>query len=217
MRAAAERVVFVMVAFALPSLNPNLLAAAETRKAHLAEGKIQAQYDALLVQRFTAGDNEAFAEIVARYREKMFAIAFERLRDRSDAEEIAADTFIRAHRGLANFRGESSLSTWLHRITVNLALNRYWHCFRRRRHLMQSMDMPLNESGPATFADRVATSAAGPEREAMTREFSDLLEVCAARLNPDQKEILRLRNHLNASYEQISATLGIRVGTVKSR
>src|SRR5438270_9357319 len=139
MCAAAERVLWLMVALAASPLRSKLLLEAETRRAHLAEGKLQAQYDAGLVKRFTAGDSEAFAEIVARYRDKMFAVAFDRLRNRGDAEEIAADTFIRAHRGLAQFRGESSLSTWLHRIAVNLALNRYWHRFRRRGHLMQSM------------------------------------------------------------------------------
>src|SRR4051812_9003080 len=85
-----------------------------------------AQLDATLVCRFNAGDAAAFTEIVTRHRAKAFAIAFARLGSYSDAEEITQDTFIRAHRALPGFRGESSLSTWLHRIAVNLSLNRYW-------------------------------------------------------------------------------------------
>ena len=103
----------------------------------------EAAHDALLVQRFNAGDDRAFVEIMERYREKMFAIAFAHLRNRTDAEEIAQDTFIWAHRALGRFRGDSSLATWLHRITVNLTRNRYWYFFRRRRHRTLSPDCPL--------------------------------------------------------------------------
>src|SRR5688500_20186349 len=68
-------------------------------------------FDATLVRRFNAGDDKAFVEIVTRHRAKMYTIAFSVLRNHSDAEEIAQDTFIRAHRGLTNFRGDSSLAT----------------------------------------------------------------------------------------------------------
>lgn len=95
----------------------------------------EAATDRLLVQRFNGGDGAAFDDIVERYREKLQALAARFLRNNADAEEIAQDTLIRAYRGLARFRGESSLATWLHRIAVNLARNRYWHSFRRRKHL----------------------------------------------------------------------------------
>src|ERR1044071_139270 len=71
----------------------------------------EALHDAALVRRFNEdGDDSAFVEITMRYREKMYAVAFALLKNRADAEEIAQDTFIRAHRGLANFRGESALA-----------------------------------------------------------------------------------------------------------
>src|SRR3569833_1324381 len=75
----------------------------------------QAAHDAELVRRFNElGDESAFAEIVTTYRDKMRTVAFNILRNADDAEEIAQDTFVRAHRGLKNFRGDSSLATWLH-------------------------------------------------------------------------------------------------------
>src|SRR5882762_8017626 len=69
----------------------------------------EAAYDATLVERFKAGDEDAFAEIAHRYRTKLYLAALGFLRSRSDAEEMAQDALIRAHRGLANFRGDSSL------------------------------------------------------------------------------------------------------------
>src|SRR5512133_607976 len=103
------------------------------RAARAAASRQEADHDAELVRRFNAGDEAAFVEIMNRYREKIFSVALALLRNRADAEEIAQDTFIRAHRGLSRFRGDSSLATWLHRIAVNLARNRYWYFFRHRR------------------------------------------------------------------------------------
>jgi RNA polymerase sigma-70 factor, ECF subfamily len=176
-----------------------------------------ATVDAALVGRFKSGDESAFVEIVTRYRQKIFSIAFGVIRNRADAEEIAQDTFIRAHRGLAKFRGESSLATWLHRVTVNLARNRYWYFFRRRRHATLSLQYPLSENGTETFADLMPTSEPQPSREAMTQEFTLLVTACMEKLPEAQREILEQRNVLNHSYDEIADALGIRVGTVKSR
>jgi RNA polymerase sigma-70 factor, ECF subfamily len=179
--------------------------------------ELEAKHDAVLVSRFRGGDDEAFAEIVARYQEKTFAVAFARLHNHADAEEITQDTFIRAHRALGTFRGESSLATWLHRIAVNLSLNRYWYFFRRRRHLTQSLDSPLRDDGTATVADYIASEAPSPVGDAMTHEFTQLVATCMTRLSPGQREILRLRTVLDRSYEEIAISLGLNIGTVKSR
>ena len=176
-----------------------------------------ALHDEMLVRRFNAGDDKAYIEIVTRHRSKMYSVAFSLLRNHSDAEEIAQDTFIRAHRGLADFRGDSSLATWLYRITVNLARNRYWYFFRRRRHLTQSLDRPLGEGNSATFIDVVSSGAPSPARELALREFSALIAQCMAQLAPAYREILSQRNALNCSYDEIATALGINVGTVKSR
>jgi RNA polymerase sigma-70 factor (ECF subfamily) len=183
----------------------------------LSAGQSDAQYDAVLVRRFNAGEAAAFDEIVARHRKKMLAVAFDRLRNHADAEEIAQETFVRAFHALPRFRGESSLATWLHRIANNLALNRYWYSFRRRQHVTQSLDRARSEDNPATLADVIASEAPSPVDDAMNREFSELVEDCVCRLGPDHREILRLRNGLNYSYDQIALALGLNIGTVKSR
>src|SRR5476651_573371 len=109
----------------LPSSTAARLAA--ERAARAAVSREEAAYDAVLVRRFLAGDEAAFSEIITRYHGKMFHVALSLLRNRGDAEEIAQDTFIRAHRALAQFRGETSLAAWLYRITANLSHNRYWY------------------------------------------------------------------------------------------
>jgi RNA polymerase sigma-70 factor (ECF subfamily) len=177
----------------------------------------EAVYDAGLVQRFNDGDEAAFVEIMQRYRGKIYGLTLSMLRNSADAEEITQDTFIRAHRGLARFRGDSSLSTWLYRIALNLSRNRYWYFFRRRRQDSVSLERELSDDSTATFSDLIASDTHDPLQETVTSEFSDLISRCMDRLDAKHREILNMRNVLNLSYEDIARTLSINVGTVKSR
>ncbi|MGA3007072.1 MAG: RNA polymerase sigma factor [Opitutaceae bacterium] len=179
--------------------------------------KQEAAYDAELARRFNDGDDAAFVEIMQRYRGKIYGLTLSMLRNASDAEEITQDTFIRAHRGLARFRGDSSLSTWLYRIALNLARNRYWYFFRRRRHDSVSLERKLGDDSDSTFGDLIAADAHDPLQETATTEFSDLIAGCMEQLDAKHREILNMRNMLNLSYEEIAHTLSINVGTVKSR
>ncbi|MDR2674083.1 MAG: sigma-70 family RNA polymerase sigma factor [Opitutaceae bacterium] len=177
----------------------------------------EAAYDAGLVERFRSGHEQAFVEIMERYRGRIFGLARHLLRNTSDAEEITQDTFIRAHRGLAKFRGDSSLATWLYRIALNLSRNRYWYFFRRRRQDSISLELSLGHDSSATFSDLVAAESRNPLQETVTREFADLVARCMEKLDPVHREILTMRNILNLPYEEIAAAIGINVGTVKSR
>ena len=206
-----------MVAIIDSPVSPPSAPLSADRAARNALSRKEALHDSTLVRRFKAGDQSAFVEIVMRYREKMLVIAHSMLRNHADAEEIAQDTFIRAHRSLALFRGESSLSAWLHCITLNLARNRYWYFHRRRRHTTQSLDCAINADTQATYAELVACNAPGPVNDATTNEFSAMITECMAKLNSSQRDILILRNVRQHSYEKIARTLGIKIGTVKSR
>jgi RNA polymerase sigma-70 factor, ECF subfamily len=177
----------------------------------------EAAIDGELVQRFNSGDESAFNTIVERYRNKIFGLTFGMLHNHGDAEELTQDTFIRAYRGLARFRGDAALATWLYRIAMNLARNRYWYFFRRRRHATLSLDCPLGDDSDATFADLLASETRDPAQDTATTEFSDLIATCMDQLDERHREILTMRNILHLSYEEIAAALGINVGTVKSR
>lgn len=179
--------------------------------------QLDAAYDAELVRQFTSGDEAAFVEIVTRFRERIFTTAFMLVHNHADADDITQDTFIRAHRGLAKFRGDSSLATWLYRVATNLSRNSYWYFVRRRRDVTQSLDCPMGDEGTATISDLVATEDPGPSHLAASREFAGLVTLCMDQLPASHREILTLRNELEHSYDEIAAALGIKVGTVKSR
>jgi len=185
------------------------------RAARAANSLQEATHDAELVRRFLDGDESAFVEIIGRYQRKILSIALSLLRNRADAEEIVQDTFIRAHRGLAGFRGDSSLATWLFRIAVNLSHNRHRYYCRRRTTV--SLDCSLNDRSGLTIGDVVAADSSNPASEAVTDEFTTLVASCMEKLEPRQREILLLRNMLSRSYDEIAQALGINVGTVKSR
>jgi RNA polymerase sigma-70 factor (ECF subfamily) len=173
--------------------------------------------DRLLVDRFKGGDEAAFNEMVSRYWDRIFSLVHQMLRNSQDAEEVTQDAFIRAHRGLANFRGDSAFSTWLYQIATNLARNRYWYWWRRKRDKSVSFDQPIGEEGNLTLADLVPADVETPDDITVTREFSDRVAECMEELGEKHREILILRNVQNHSYEEIAHILGISVGTVKSR
>lgn len=173
--------------------------------------------DRLLVDRFKSGDQGAFEEMVSRYWDRIYAMVHQLLRNPQDAEEVTQDAFIRAHRGLVNFRGDSAFSTWLYQIATNLARNRYWYWWRRKRDKSISFDQPIGEDGTTTFADVFAAEVETPEDAAVTQELVDRIKVGMEKLTPKHREILILRNVKNLSYEEIADILQISVGTVKSR
>lgn len=172
------------------------------------------------IDRFLDGDESAFEEIMKDNHDRLFAIVLNMLHNRGDAEEIVQDTFIRAHRGLESFRRESSLRTWLYRIAINLARNRYWYFQRRFRHATVSLDRPLeggHEGTAREFRDLISSGVPDPAHEASQQEFSGLMQTCLQRLDPAHRTILNQRFLKNLSYGEIGASLGIRSGTVKSR
>lgn len=175
-----------------------------------------AEDEQMTVEKARQGDLGAYATLVTRYQGRIFAKVFSLLRNRQDAEEITQDTFIRAHRVIANFRGTASFSTWIHQIATNLAHNRYWYWWRRKRDQSFSLDADLGESG-ATLHDILPDGAEGPGSEAQHNEFVARVAECMAQLKPEHARILTLRNVENKSYEEIAEELGLSIGTVKSR
>ena len=173
--------------------------------------------DRVLVDRFKNGDQSAFDEMVTRYWDRIFSMVHQLLRNQQDAEEVTQDAFIRAHRGLVNFRGDSAFSTWLYQIATNLARNRYWYWWRRKRDKSVSFDAPVSSENDMTLADVIPAEVESPDDIAVTAEFVDRIGKGMEKISGKHREILVLRNIKNLSYEEISSILGISVGTVKSR
>lgn len=173
--------------------------------------------DRVLVDRFKSGDQSAFDEMVSRYWDRIYSMVHQLLRNTQDAEEVTQDAFIRAHRGLVNFRGDSAFSTWLYQIATNLARNRYWYWWRRKRDKTISFDQPIGIDGEGTLADIIPAEVETPDDITVTQEFVDRIGQAMEKLGAKHREILILRNIKNLSYEEIAEILGISVGTVKSR
>lgn len=173
--------------------------------------------DRLLVDRFKGGDQAAFDEMVSRYWGRIYAMVHQLLKNTQDAEEVTQDAFIRAHRGLDKFRGDSTFSTWLYQIATNLARNRYWYWWRRKRDKTVSFDQPIGTDGDNSLADIIAAPLETPDDITITQEFVDRIALGMEKLSAKHREILILRNVRNLSYEEIAEILSISVGTVKSR
>ncbi|HUG11467.1 MAG TPA: sigma-70 family RNA polymerase sigma factor [Opitutaceae bacterium] len=173
--------------------------------------------DRMLVERFKNGDESAFSEMMERYWGRIYGLVNQMLRNQQDAEEVTQDAFVRAHRGLANFRGDSAFSTWLYQIATNLARNRYWYWFRRKRDKTISFDQPIGDEEGGTLAEIFPAEIESPDDIAVTQEFTDRIAVSMTRLGDKHREILVLRNVQDHSYEEIAQILSISVGTVKSR
>ena len=173
--------------------------------------------DELLIERVKAGDVAAYDAMVTRYYDRIFARVSQLLNNKQDAEEVTQDAFIRAHRGLDNFRGDASFSTWLYQIATNLAHNRYWYWFRRKLDQSISLDQPLSDDASLTLENVMPCASENPAEAVVTQEFVDRVSDCMQSLNEKHKEVLILRNVKNLTYDEIAQQLEISVGTVKSR
>ena len=173
--------------------------------------------DELLIERIKAGDMAAYNQMVIRHYDRIFSRVLQLLNNKQDAEEVTQDAFIRAHRGLENFRGDASFSTWLYQIATNLAHNRYWYWFRRKRDQSISLDQPQCDDGSLTLENVMPCADENPAEAVVTQEFVDRVSACMQYLNDKHKEVLILRNVKNLTYDEIAQQLEISVGTVKSR
>jgi RNA polymerase sigma-70 factor, ECF subfamily len=193
------------------------LAAATPAYSKTTAAGIQAAADWLLIRRFAAGDEAAFANIANFYRPKIFSVVINLLHDAGDSEEVVQDTLLRAYSNLVRFRGEASLATWLYRIAINLARNRYWFFYRRSRHGTVSMNAPINGTDGATYSDLICLPAPDPADDHCQKDFAEIIATCIERLALPHREILNQRMIQGLSYGEIGASLGLNQGTVKSR
>jgi len=158
--------------------------------------------DATLLRRHVDGDAAAFGVLVARHRDRAWAVALRTLGDPAEAEDAVQDAFLSAYRQAARFRGDAQFGTWLHRIVVNSCLDK----MRRRR--VRAV-VPYDAEALAAIADPRDDFA---QRETVV-EVTDAL----ARLSDDQRLAIVLVDLQGMSVDEAAAVLDIPVGTVKSR
>ena len=168
--------------------------------------------EATLVHRCAAGDEMAFAELVGNHQRMVVQLAVNLLGDREEALDLAQEVFIRVFRTIGRFRGQSSLRTWIYRIAVNQARNRHRFWRRRRRADQVSLDAHVAMHGEFT-----SSAATGPDGVFARRELAARLNHALQTLPFDQRTAIILREIDGMSYDEIAFSLGVAVGTVKSR
>ncbi len=168
--------------------------------------------EAALVERCAAGDDAACAELVAIHQRMVFGLALHLLGDRDEALDLSQEVFLRVFRTISTFRGQSALRTWIYRIVINQARNRQRWWRRRHRADQVSLDEHL-----AQFGDMASTGDALPDRLLASKETAARIWQALERLPFDQRTALILREVDGLRYEEIAFSLGVAVGTVKSR
>lgn len=156
------------------------------------------------VARAAAGDAAAFAQLVRRHQDRVFGFILRMTGARDEAMELTQDTFLKAWQALPEWRPQARFGTWLLQIARNAALD----ALRRRQVVAFE---PLDDALP------VADVRPGPEEALAARQRQSQLETALARLPPDQREIVLLREIEGLSYGELAALLGVQEGTVKSR
>lgn len=168
--------------------------------------------EASLVQRCAGGDEAASAELVAEHQRMVLQLAVNLLGDRDEALDLSQEVFLRVFRTIHRFRGQSSLRTWIYRIAVNQARNR--HRFWRRHHRASQVSL---DAHLATHGDFLSNAASTPDRLLAQKELGLRLQHALDRLPFDQRTAIVLREIDGLSYEEIAFSLGLAIGTVKSR
>ena len=169
--------------------------------------------DAALLARHVAGDPDAFTELVARHRDRLWAVALRTLGDPDDAADALQDALLRAFRRAETFRGEAAVTTWLHRVVVNACLDQL-----RRRRARPSDPVDPQEDSVLANADRgLAQGDGDPEAAALAGERRSLVLAALATLPVDQRAALVLVDMQGWSVHDAAAVLDCPAGTVKSR
>ena len=170
--------------------------------------------DRVLVEALRAGSERAYEELLSRFEQSVYALAVRLLNDQGEAYDVVQEVFLKVFRNIENFRCQSSLKTWIYRITVNEAHNaRRWFCRHRGREV--ELDTELDEA--RTWKNTIADGGRSPFDVVLNREQAGMIEAALGRINPVFREAVVLRDVLDLSYEEVAEILQVSLGTVKSR
>jgi RNA polymerase sigma-70 factor (ECF subfamily) len=171
--------------------------------------------DLPLVEQARAGDAGAFKALVVRHQRKVYAVALGIVKDADLAWDVAQEAFVRVHRHLPEFKGDSTFSTWVYRIASHLAID----AVRKERRSQKDDVEHLRDTDLGDAGEGILSSSLGldPRENLLRRELAEHLEEALATLPAIHREILVLREVEGLSYEELAARLGIQKGTVMSR
>lgn len=166
-----------------------------------------ADVDRQLVERILARDPDVITDIVRTYKRQVYYLALELCRNHDDAEDLTQEVFIRAWKNLDSFRGESRLSTWLHRITVNMFIN----MTRAKGYRARKEQEPFDEE----HMGKSRGSELSPERTVSAEQLAEHIDRALTKLSPAQRTAFILRHYHDLSIKEIAEHMNNTEGTVK--
>ena len=164
---------------------------------------MQNEYDSMIVGRIKGGDRQAFDMLFDIYQKRVYNIALGLCKNEHDAMDVAQEAFLRIYKSIKTFREDSSLSTWIYRITVNAAYD-----FLRAQSKRSEVPIEMAQNVKA---------AATPEAVYEKLEKRQAVRAAIEKLNEEHKAVIILRDINGLSYSEIAQALSIEEGTVKSR
>jgi RNA polymerase sigma-70 factor, ECF subfamily len=174
--------------------------------------KVDTADDKSLVRAAQRGDRAAFRALVEKYQRRVYQLALSMLKDPDEAMDIVQETFVRVHRYLPSFKGDSSFFTWTYRIATNLCLD-----LSRKKGKSERVEMDESDADIEAHMDPPSAALAGPQRAALNEELKGKIDEALQGLSENHRAILLLRELEGLSYEELAKVLGIRKGTVMSR
>ena len=168
--------------------------------------------EATLIERCAAGDPTACAELVSGHERMVYQLALHLLGDRDEAMDLSQEVFFSVFRTIHNFRGQSALKTWIYRIVINQACNRQRWWRRRHRASQVSLDQHLE-----THAEPSGNPQVAPDHVLAQKQLASQLRSALDALPFDQRSVVILREIDGLRYDEIAFSLGVTLGTVKSR
>lgn len=169
------------------------------------------------IARLRANDDAAYDELVRTYNASIYHVACRMIGDPGEAADVTQDTFVKIFRNIGRFRGQSALKTWVFKIAFSEILNRLRWSRRRYRHLTVSLDDDGDDGTNRSVPVQVPDDGPTPEAALESREREEAIERALRKLSNEHRSIIVLRDIQGFTYNEISETLGISLGTVKSR
>jgi len=169
------------------------------------------------IERLRQGDDAAFEILVNERSSEIYGLLYRLTGNGEEARDLTQETFLRAFQSISHFRGDADLKTWIYRIAINQARNRWRWWRRRRRDETVSIDSTGVDGRQSLVATLRAESSSDPEQDTLAHERETALRTALSGLRRAYKETVILRDIEGFAYEEIAAMLEISLGTVKSR
>ncbi len=180
----------------------------------MAESELCILTDEELMQRFQGGESAVFAVLLARHRRALFNFIFRQVGNRTTAEDLFQDVFLRVIKGANRYQHECKFTTWIYTIARNICIDQA-RKMKFRRH--QSLDQPGRTTNQPCLGERIADKTAATDRSAMSRELQEQLTDAIASLGDDQREVFLMRQQTNLPFKEIAKIVGVSENTAKSR